>query len=172
MASVNMGSARAVAGHRRRRREHRAACSEGLLAYRLHALVVPKRCVRINAQRRIRATGRKPATCVVRRFGQTNRTHVVIAGTSTDTICLRSRIEHGCVAHGKCGTRTGHEWQRWISGDKTCRIDGRHPNSRLVDLEKIRDERVEVDVRVGKVVEGKLLPIPLECQSFFFFGII
>lgn len=39
-------------------------------------------------------------------------------------------------------------------------IDGRHPDSRLVDLEKVCDQGVEIDVRVGKVVERKLLPVP------------
>ena len=33
-------------------------------------------------------------------------------------------------------------------------VDCRHPDARLVDLEEIRDERVEIDVRVGEVVEG------------------
>lgn len=50
------------------------------------------------------------------------------------------------------------ETKRW-TGER-CRVDGRHPNSGLVDLEKICYQGVEVDVSIGKVVECKLLPIP------------
>ena len=43
---------------------------------------------------------------------------------------------------------------------KRRRIHGRHPDPSLVDLEKIRDQAVEVDVGVRKVVEGQLFPVP------------
>lgn len=39
-------------------------------------------------------------------------------------------------------------------------VNSRHPDSSLVDLEEISDEGVEVDVRVGEIVEGELLPVP------------
>jgi hypothetical protein len=39
-------------------------------------------------------------------------------------------------------------------------IDCRHPNPGLVDLEEIRHKRVEVDVGIGKVIEGELFPVP------------
>lgn len=41
-----------------------------------------------------------------------------------------------------------------------CRIDSRHPNSGLVDLEQIGYQRVEVDIGVRKVIKGQFLPIP------------
>ena len=40
------------------------------------------------------------------------------------------------------------------------RINRRHPNPSLVDLEQICDKGVEVDISIGKVVESELLPIP------------
>jgi hypothetical protein len=40
------------------------------------------------------------------------------------------------------------------------RVDRRHPDAGLVDFEEVGDEGVEVDVGVGEVVEGELLPIP------------
>ena len=39
-------------------------------------------------------------------------------------------------------------------------VDSRHPDARLVDLEEVCDQRVEVDVGVGEVVECQFLPIP------------
>jgi hypothetical protein len=44
--------------------------------------------------------------------------------------------------------------------DKRGRVDGRHPDPCLVDFEEICHERVEVDVGIGKVVEGELFPVP------------
>ncbi len=41
-----------------------------------------------------------------------------------------------------------------------CRVDGRHPDACLVDLEELGDERIEVDVCVSKVIKGQFLPIP------------
>lgn len=41
------------------------------------------------------------------------------------------------------------------------RVNCGHPDSGLVDLEQVRDQRIEVDVRVREVVEGKLLPVPV-----------
>lgn len=46
--------------------------------------------------------------------------------------------------------------------NKRRRVDGRHPDASFVDFEKIGHERVEVDVRIRKVVEGQLLPIPAD----------
>lgn len=40
------------------------------------------------------------------------------------------------------------------------RVDGRHPDSGLVDFEEVGDKGVEVDVGVGEVVEGQLFPVP------------
>lgn len=42
-------------------------------------------------------------------------------------------------------------------------VDSGHPDSRLVDLKEIGDERIEVDIGVGEVVEGELLAIPGKC---------
>lgn len=42
------------------------------------------------------------------------------------------------------------------------RVDSRHPNARLVGLEQIGDQLVEIDIGVGVVVEGQLLPVKLE----------
>jgi hypothetical protein len=50
------------------------------------------------------------------------------------------------------------------------RINCRHPNPSLVDLEQICDERVEVDISIGKVVESELFPIPTSLLDLFFFG--
>jgi len=41
------------------------------------------------------------------------------------------------------------------------RVNGGHPDSRLVDFEEICNERVEVDVSIGEVVESELLPVPI-----------
>lgn len=35
-----------------------------------------------------------------------------------------------------------------------------HPNPGLVHLEEISNERIEVNVSVGEIVEGELLPVP------------
>ncbi len=45
-------------------------------------------------------------------------------------------------------------------------IDGGHPDSCFIDLEKISDERIEVDVGVGEIVESKLFPVPKTSQYF------
>ena len=39
-------------------------------------------------------------------------------------------------------------------------IDCRHPDSGFVDFEQICDERVEIDVFVGKIIKGKFFPVP------------
>lgn len=39
-------------------------------------------------------------------------------------------------------------------------IDGRHPDSGLVDLEKVGDKVIKVDVVVGEVIEGEFLAVP------------
>lgn len=43
---------------------------------------------------------------------------------------------------------------------KCCRVHGRHPYPRLVNFEQIGDEGVEIDIRIGKIVESELLPVP------------
>lgn len=40
-------------------------------------------------------------------------------------------------------------------------VHGRHPDTSLVNLEKVGDQRIEVNIRVGKVVKGELFPIPV-----------
>jgi hypothetical protein len=50
------------------------------------------------------------------------------------------------------------------------RVDGGHPNPGFINLEEVRDKVVEVDVAVGKVVEGELLTIPREIVSSLFGG--
>lgn len=63
------------------------------------------------------------------------------------------------VANSSRPNTTGRlQAERWRS--KGGWIDSRHPYPRLVDLEEIRYERVEIDVRVSKIVEGQLLPVP------------
>jgi hypothetical protein len=54
--------------------------------------------------------------------------------------------------------------QRGSWGLERGRIDGRHPDASLVDFEQVGDQVVEIDVVVGKVVEGELLAIPTDCQ--------
>ena len=39
-------------------------------------------------------------------------------------------------------------------------IDRRHPNPRLIYLEEIRNKRVEIDIGIGKIIEGELFPVP------------
>lgn len=57
------------------------------------------------------------------------------------------------------------EWwwhvERTSGCDKRCRIDRRHPDSGLVDLKEVRHQRIEIDIRIGKIVEGEFLPVPL-----------
>ena len=51
-------------------------------------------------------------------------------------------------------------WRR----DERGRIDGRHPDPGLVDFEQIRHQGIEIDIRVGEVVECQFLPVPI-CKS-------
>lgn len=64
--------------------------------------------------------------------------------------------------------------RRETEGSSWClergRVDGRHPNSGFINLEEVRDKVVEVDVAVGKVVEGELLAIPRERVNSLFGG--
>ena len=48
--------------------------------------------------------------------------------------------------------------------DERGRVDCRHPDSRLVNLEQVSDQGVEVDVGVGKVEKCELLPVPRRSQ--------
>lgn len=58
----------------------------------------------------------------------------------------------------------GTEWSWHAEGgcwrDERCRIDRRHPDSGLVYLEQVGHKGIEVDVGVGEIVEGELLPVP------------
>ena len=73
---------------------------------------------------------------------------VGLAGVGTVTTKTKSARAHG---PGRWQTRRG--------AGKGGRVDGRHPDPSLIDLEQIRDERVEVDIRIREVVEGQLLPV-------------
>jgi hypothetical protein len=42
------------------------------------------------------------------------------------------------------------------------RINGRHPDSGLVNFEQVGNEGVEIDIGVGEVVECELLPVPVK----------
>lgn len=68
----------------------------------------------------------------------------------------------GTSAHTD-GTRSNATWR--LQGQRRTGergwVDGRHPYPSLVDLEKVGNKGVEVDVRIGKVVEGQLLPVPV-----------
>ena len=58
--------------------------------------------------------------------------------------------------------RTNSTWRLQTEGwvGERSRVDGRHPDARLVNLEEIGDQGVEVDVRIGKVVKRQFLPVP------------
>ena len=47
-------------------------------------------------------------------------------------------------------------------------VDSGHPDTRFVYFEEIGDQRIEIDVRVGKVKERELLPIPEVVSSSAF----
>ena len=44
-------------------------------------------------------------------------------------------------------------------------VNGRHPDAGFVNFEQVSYERVEVDIGVGKVKEGQLLPVPISGVS-------
>ncbi len=69
---------------------------------------------------------------------------------------------HGAGPDGSGANAAGGLQQAERLARERGRVDGRHPDARLVDLEQVRDERVEVDVRVGEVVEGQFLPVPIK----------
>ena len=45
--------------------------------------------------------------------------------------------------------------------DKRRRVDGGHPNSSFVNLEKVGNEGIEVNIGVSKVIESEFLPVPV-----------
>ena len=85
-------------------------------------------------------------------------------GTAVERILLLA--VWALAAKGGTGRSDGtHRGEPERQTGERGRIDGRHPDAGLVDLEELGDERVEVDVRVGKVVEGQLLPVPADDQG-------
>lgn len=48
------------------------------------------------------------------------------------------------------------------------RIDGRHPNPRLVHFEEIGDQIVEIDVFLGVIEEGELAVVTANCEYGIF----
>jgi len=40
-------------------------------------------------------------------------------------------------------------------------VHSRHPDASLVNLEKIGDQGIEVNIGVGKVIKGELFPVPV-----------
>lgn len=75
-------------------------------------------------------------------------------------LLLLSAIDLSVIANSAwSNTARGLEPEAW-AGERG-RVDCGHPDSGLVDLEKVGNEGVEVDVGVGEVVEGQLLPVPV-----------
>lgn len=68
------------------------------------------------------------------------------SSTSAHADSSRSNTARSLQTHGRAGEGS--------------RVDGRHPDSGLVDLEEVGDKRIEVDVCVSEIVECQLLPIP------------
>ena len=62
------------------------------------------------------------------------------------------------------GSEAGRQLQACNRRRERGRIDSRHPDASLVDFEQIRYQGIEIDVRVGEVVEGQFLPVPGTCQ--------
>ena len=80
-------------------------------------------------------------------------TSVIVGPITTVASAVRS-VTQGIRLHAGVGR-----------GDERGGVDGRHPDSGLVDLEQVCDQRVEVDVRVREVVEGEFLPVPVTVSS-------
>ena len=75
-------------------------------------------------------------------------------------LLLLSAIDLSVIANSAwSNTARGLETKTW-AGERG-RVDCGHPDSGLVDLEEVGNEGVEVDVGVGEVVEGQLLPVPV-----------
>ena len=82
------------------------------------------------------------------------RAHSISAEVVCPAIVLVTTIRLLAV-----GLRASGRWRH-----KRGRVDGRHPDSRLIDLEQVRHERIKIDVRIRKVVKSKFLPVPI-CQK-------
>ena len=45
-------------------------------------------------------------------------------------------------------------------GSERCWVDRGHPDPSLVDLEEVGDQGVEINIRIGEIVERQFLPVP------------
>ena len=111
--------------------------------------------------------------CLVASWAGASAAVVAVSVSVTAAAARRGRAIGGLVGCGATGAGRGSAdadgaradaaggLETEGGGSEGGGVDGGHPDAGLVDFEEVGDERVEVDVGVGEVVEGELLPVPL-----------
>ena len=70
-------------------------------------------------------------------------------------LCMRRLLTVKRIHHSTGSLKASRGWCHERGG-----VDGGHPNSGLVDLEQVGNQRVEIDVGISKIVKRELLPVP------------